>query len=143
MGVILIWGFALGTLPGPLPFQRIDENTRRRLPDGAGNGDMFHDIYPMRDLAHTPSQKTVDTIKFHADISNNRLRPDWVYLLSVRNDPVDDVYTVFIRLQDVFARLGDDVIEKLERPVFFSPKDTLGVLVLAFGDFDLSSVDRM
>lgn len=109
----------------------------------AGNDDMFHDIYPMRDLAHTPSQKTVDTIKFHADIPNNRLRPDWVYLLSVRNDPVDDVYTVFIRLQDVFARLGDDVIEKLERPLFFSPKDTLGILVLAFGDFDLSSVGRM
>lgn len=93
----------------------------------ANNGDMFHDIHPMRDLAHTPSQKTVDTIKFHADIPNNRVRPDWVYLLSMRNDPVNDVYTVFVRLQDVFARLSAEVIEQLKRPIFFSPKDTVHV----------------
>lgn len=93
----------------------------------ANNGDLFHDIHPMRKLAHTPSQKTVDTIKFHADIPNNQVRPDWVYLLSMRNSPKNKVYTVVLRLKDVFASLDPTDLEVLRKPIFFSPRDTIHV----------------
>ncbi|MCE8007533.1 TauD/TfdA family dioxygenase [Aestuariivita sp.] len=93
----------------------------------ANNGDLFQDIHPMRELAHTPSQKTVDTIKFHADIPNNRVRPDWVYLLSMRNTPENKVYTVVVSLKEVFSRLSDDDISLLRQPIFYSPHDTIHV----------------
>lgn len=93
----------------------------------ANNGDLFHDIHPMRKLAHTPSQKTVDSIKFHADIPNNKVRPDWVYLLSMRNSPKNKVYTVVLKLKDVFDRLGSTDFELLKKPIFFSPRDTIHV----------------
>jgi len=93
----------------------------------ANNGDMFHDIHPMRKLAHTPSQKTVDTIRYHADIPNNLVRPDWVYLLSLRNSPVNKVYTQFVRLADVFDCLESDVFATLCEPIFHSPRETIHV----------------
>lgn len=93
----------------------------------ANNGDLFHDIHPMRELAHTPSQKTVDTIKFHADIPNNKVRPDWVYLLSMRNSPKNKVYTVVVSLKEVFSRLTEHDVELLRHPIFYSPHDTIHV----------------
>lgn len=93
----------------------------------ANRGDMFHDIHPMRALAHTPSQKTVGTIHFHADIPNNKVRPDWVYLLSMRNSRQNRVYTTFVRLADVLASLDEPLQELLRQPIYYAPHETVHV----------------
>lgn len=93
----------------------------------ANRGDMFHDIHPMRALAHTPSQKTVDTIHFHADIPNNKVRPDWVYLLSMRNSRANRVYTTFVRLSDVLGNLDEPLKALLRQPLYYAPRETVHV----------------
>ena len=93
----------------------------------ANRGDMFHDIHPMRALAHTQSQKTQDTLHFHADIPNNKVRPDWVYLLSLRNSRANRVYTTFVRLADVLMNLDESLKELLKRPLYYAPREHVHV----------------
>jgi hypothetical protein len=87
----------------------------------ANRGDMFHDIHPMKRLAYTITQKTVNTLHFHRDLPNNKVRPDWVYLLSLRNSPRNLVYTPIVRLEDIFASLDGRTLETLRRPIFRAP----------------------
>lgn len=87
----------------------------------ANRGDMFHDIHPMKKLAYSITQKTVNTLHFHRDLPNNRVRPDWVYLLSLRNCPRNIVYTPVVRLKDIFESLGPETLEVMRRPMFHAP----------------------
>jgi hypothetical protein len=85
-------------------------------------GDMFHDVTPMRKLAHTITQRTLDTLQFHFDLPNNKVRPDWVYLLSLRNSPRNLVYTPVVRLADALEQLDDQTQAILRRPLFSQPR---------------------
>jgi hypothetical protein len=88
----------------------------------ANNGDMFHDVHPLRNLQYSKSQKSLHTLHFHTDLPDNRVRPDWVNLLSMRNSPKNQVYNAFLRVRDVLGCLGDDLRATLEKPLFHSPR---------------------
>jgi len=102
----------------------------------ANHGDMFHDIHPMKKLAYSITQKTVNTLHFHRDLPNNLVRPDWVYLLSLRNSPKNIVYTPIVRLKDIFASLDASTIETLCRPIFRAPLAVEGDNISHYGRAD-------
>lgn len=88
----------------------------------ANRGDMFHDITPMRKLAYSLTQKTLNTLHFHRDLPDNKVRPDWVYLLSLRNSAKNLVFTPVVRLKDVFEQLDAKTLEALRKPLFAAPR---------------------
>ena len=45
----------------------------------------------------------------------------------MRNSPINQVYTVFVRLSDVFRYLDPKVYDTLCQPIFYSPRDTIHV----------------
>lgn len=87
----------------------------------ANRGDMFQDITPMRQLANSITQRTLDTLHFHFDLPDHKVRPDWVYLLGIVNSPANKVYTPVVRLTDVFDRLSVETIDQLKRPIYAQP----------------------
>ena len=100
----------------------------------ANNGDHFHDIHPAEDLAYTITQKTVNTLHFHSDLPNNRVRPDWVHLLSLRNNASNAVFTPIVRNIDLLAFVSDETRELLRAPIFHAPAAVPTRLVSSYGD---------
>lgn len=107
----------------------------------ANDGDMFHDLHPMRALQYSMSQKTVNTLAFHTDLGDNRVRPDWVNLVALRNSPKNEVLNSFVRFSDVLARLDPAVIEVLRRPIFHSPRTRVEKDISIYGDKQLGFLD--
>jgi hypothetical protein len=99
----------------------------------ANQGDMFHDIHPVRQLQYTMSQKTVNTLHFHTDLPDNRVRPDWVHLLSLRNSSANEVYTAFARVRDALD-LDAQTLETLRQPLFHSPKTRVKNNISVYGE---------
>jgi L-asparagine oxygenase len=99
----------------------------------SNEGDMFHDIHPMRRMQFENSQKTVNSMSFHIDLPDSRVRPDWVNLLSLRNSRKNAVYTSFVRLRDVIAGLDPAVIAVLKRPLFTQPRTTVANHIPVYG----------
>lgn len=93
----------------------------------ANNGDKFQDIVPMEALQDTPSQKTAGVLRFHADIPHNAVRADWVYLLSLRNPSVNEVYTCYTRVIDALDYVGPELAALLHEPQYYSAHDTIHV----------------
>jgi L-asparagine oxygenase len=98
----------------------------------ANRGDKFHDIHPLRSLQYSMSQKTVNTLHFHTDLPDNRVRPDWVNLLSLRNSPDNEVFTAIVRVKDVFE-LDREIIATLRKPVFHSPRTRVENNISVYG----------
>ena len=88
------------------------------------NGDVFQkDIYPMRKLAKSQSQKALGPLYFHGDLINHFVRPDWINMLAMRSNSRNECYTTFSFNKDVLSHLSSDVIENLARHEFHTPKD--------------------
>lgn len=89
------------------------------------DGDIFQDIHPMRKLAQSQSQKALQDIYFHKDLANHYVRPDWVNLLGLRSNPLNDVYTTFVRNKDILEYLPAHTLAILREPEFYTPFDDL------------------
>lgn len=90
-------------------------------------GDVFQDIHPKQELQNTQSQKALTEIYFHKDLANHFVRPDQVYMVGVRNDPMNKVYTSFTRNIDVLQEFTEEEIEILRSHEFATPYDDLTV----------------
>jgi hypothetical protein len=88
----------------------------------ANRGDFFHDVHPLKNLQFSKSQKSVNTLPFHTDLPDNKVRPDWANLLYLRSSERNEVYTAFVRLTDVVAALDADVLATLRKPLFRVPR---------------------
>lgn len=102
------------------------------------DGDVFQDIYPKKAMAETQSQKALRAIHFHKDLANHFVRPDQVYMVGMRSDPVNEVYTSFVRNIDVWEQFDEDELDLLRKPEFHTPFDDLTVV----GDKKLGEADR-
>ncbi|WP_028479887.1 hypothetical protein [Nocardia sp. CNY236] len=91
------------------------------------DGDVFQDIYPKRALAASQSQKALNEIYFHKDLANHFVRPDHVYMLGMRNDPINEVYTTLVRNIDILEALDEPEKKLLRRSDFYTPFDDLTV----------------
>ncbi len=103
------------------------------------DGDVFQDIYPKRSMQSTQSQKALDAIHFHKDLSNHFVRPDQVYMVGMRSNPENEVYTSFVRNVDVIAAFTEEELELLRSPQFYTPFDDLTVMG---GTLELGEADR-
>ncbi|MET7637338.1 hypothetical protein [Streptomyces sp. NPDC005438] len=103
------------------------------------DGDVFQDIYPKRSLSSSQSQKALDRIHFHKDLANHFVRPDQVYMVGMRSNPVNEVYTSFVRNIDVIASFSAEELALLRRPEFHTPFDDLTV---KGGSLELGEADR-
>ncbi len=90
-------------------------------------GDIVHDIYPQKSLYETQSQKTLKQIGFHKDLANHFVRPDFVNILAMRSSEQNEIFTTFVRCQDVVKFLGKSVAAVLREPIFYTPYDDLSV----------------
>jgi len=91
------------------------------------NGDLFHDIYPKADLLNSQSQKSTVTLGFHNDLPNNKVRPDWVNILCLRNSNLNRVSTTMIRNKDIIDVLDQETLDILKEPIFFTPHEVVSV----------------
>lgn len=91
------------------------------------DGDVFQDIYPKASMKDTQSQKALGEIRFHKDLANHFVRPDYVNMLSMRSDSRNQVYTSFVRNRDALERLPDDVVATLRKTEFHTPFDDLTI----------------
>lgn len=91
------------------------------------DGDVFQDIYPKRSLSNSQSQKALNDIYFHKDLANHFVRPDYVYMLGMRSDPVNEVYTSFVRNCDVLAAFSPSELALMRAVRFYTPFDDLTV----------------
>jgi L-asparagine oxygenase len=73
--------------------------------ENANDGDVFHDVYPKRELADSQSQKALGALYFHRDLANHFVRPDYIYMLGMRSGGANAVYTTFASNKDVISRL--------------------------------------
>lgn len=96
------------------------------------NGDFFHDVYPMKQLSDTQSQKSLVSLGFHNDSSNHFARPEWLNMLCMRNSSLNTVYTTFVKSIDIISNLSDHTLNVLKQPQFDTPYDVL----TKFGDED-------
>jgi L-asparagine oxygenase len=87
------------------------------------NGDLFHDIHPMRSRAQTQSLKGLLGQPFHKDMANQAVVPDEVLMLGLRSDPANEVYTSFVRNVDVLDLLDAAERQLLRQPVFQTAAD--------------------
>jgi L-asparagine oxygenase len=99
----------------------------------ANQGDMFHDVTPMKKLAYTITQRTLNTLHFHFDLPDHKIRPDWVYLLSLRNSPRNIVFTPIVRLRDALEQLDDHTLAVLRRPLFAQPRPKVAENIPHYG----------
>lgn len=107
----------------------------------ANRGDLFHDILPVRQLQFSKSQKSIRSLHFHTDLPDNRVRPDWVNLLSLRNSPANRVYTAFVRLVDVVSALDEETLSWLRQPLFRAPRTMVQNNILVYGLEELGYLD--
>lgn len=91
------------------------------------NGDHFHDVYPMRKLMNSQSQKSLVTLGFHNDLPNNIARPDWVNILCLRNYHLNRVSTTIIRNVDIIKNLDQETLAILKKPLFKTPPEVISV----------------
>jgi len=103
------------------------------------DGDVFQDIYPKRGLQNSQSQKALQAIYFHKDLANHFVRPDHVYMLGMRSDPVNEVYTAFVRNIDVLEAFNEVEQKQLRSYDFYTPFDDLTV---NGGNRELGDADR-
>jgi len=89
--------------------------------ENANYGDVFHDIYPKRDLANSQSQKALGSISFHRDLANHFVRPDYIYMLGMRSGGANAVYTTFASNKDVIARLDATTLAVARQARFQTP----------------------
>ncbi|MFI5660531.1 hypothetical protein [Streptomyces sp. NPDC051684] len=92
------------------------------------DGDVFQDIYPQRRLQESQSQKALKQIHFHKDLANHFVRPDQVYMVGMRSNPVNEVYTSFVRNIDVIESFSADELELLRAAEFYTPFDDLSTM---------------
>ncbi|MBB5998520.1 hypothetical protein [Streptomonospora salina] len=102
-------------------------------------GDVYQDIHPKRELQSSQSQKALNEIHFHKDLANRFVRPDQVYMVGMRNDPANAVYTTFVRNIDVTAAFTDAEIAVLRIPEFHTPFDDPTV---KGGSLELGEADK-
>lgn len=91
------------------------------------DGDVFQDIYPKTSMRDSQSQKALGEIRFHKDLANHFVRPDYVNMLSMRADPRNRVYTCFVSNRDAIARLSSATLDVLREVEFHTPYDDLTV----------------
>lgn len=91
------------------------------------SGDFFHDIAPKRSMATSQSQKTIETLHFHKDFTNHFARPDYVIQIVLRNDPVNEVYSTYVRNIDILSALPEHVKEVLQSIEFHTPYDDISI----------------
>jgi L-asparagine oxygenase len=91
------------------------------------DGDVFQDIYPKAAMRDSQSQKALGEIRFHKDLANHFVRPDYVNMLSMRADPRNGVYTCFVSNREALARLSSMTVETLREVEFHTPYDDLTV----------------
>lgn len=102
----------------------------------ANCGDHFHDVTPMKKLAFTITQRTLNTLHFHFDLPDNKVRPDWVYLLSIRNSPRNLVFTPIVRLADALEQLDEHTLSVLRRPLYAQPRPKVAENIPQYGVTD-------
>lgn len=88
-------------------------------------GDVYQDIYPKNSMSTSQSQKALKEIFFHKDLANHFVRPDQVYMVGMRSDPKNEVYTSFVRNIDVISSFSDEEMEVLRSREFYTPFDDL------------------
>jgi hypothetical protein len=99
---------------------------------------VFQDIYPKQSMAASQSQKALKEIHFHKDLANHFVRPDQVYMVGMRSHRENEVYTSFVRNIDIWPRFGEDELEVLRSPAFYTPFDDLSVV----GSRELGEADK-
>jgi hypothetical protein len=89
------------------------------------DGDVFQDIYPMKSLANTQSQKALLALGFHKDLANHFARPDFVNMLSMRSYLGNQIYTTFVKNTDLMKNMTPEEIELMKLEEFYTPFDDL------------------
>lgn len=103
------------------------------------DGDVFQDIYPKRSMQESQSQKALRQIHFHKDLANHFVRPDQVYMVGMRSNPLNEVYTSFVRNIDVIGAFSEEELALLRSPEFYTPFDDLTVMG---GNRELGDAER-
>ncbi|MEU1176831.1 hypothetical protein ABZ464_04135 [Streptomyces sp. NPDC005820] len=103
------------------------------------DGDVYQDIYPKRSMKESQSQKALNRIYFHKDLANHFVRPDQVYMVGMRSNPANEVYTSFVRNIDVIASFTEEELEVLRSNEFYTPFDDLTVMG---GSLELGEADK-
>jgi L-asparagine oxygenase len=89
--------------------------------ENANDGDVFHDVYPKRELADSQSQKALGALYFHRDLANHFVRPDYLYMLGMRSGGANAVYTTFAGNKDVISRLDAATLAVARQVRFQTP----------------------
>ena len=71
--------------------------------------------------------KSMISLGFHNDLPNNKVRPTWVNIMCMRNAPVNQVATSFVRNIDILDILSKDTKAALTRPIFYTPPEVIAV----------------
>ncbi len=87
------------------------------------NGDFFHDVYAQEKYYFTQTQKTDSDLYFHNDRTAHEVRPDYIYLLGMRCDPINYVETCYVDGYDVMTNLTESEQNWLREPWFTTPFD--------------------
>jgi hypothetical protein len=89
------------------------------------DGDIFQDIYPIKDMYSTQSQKALEDIYFHKDLANHFVRPDWVNIVGLRASGSNQIYTCFVKNADLLNSMSDKLKSVLRAEEFYTPYDDL------------------
>lgn len=89
------------------------------------SGQLVHDVVPVEQGAMTQTnQGSVEFLNFHNDIVYDALgrydlpNPDFLVLNCLRQDPGREAVTYYADARDVCARLDDEVVATLRKPLF-------------------------
>lgn len=85
------------------------------------DGDVFQDIYPMKSLSETQSQKALVALGFHKDLANHFVRPDFVNMLSMRAYEGNQIFTTFVKNIDLIQKLDPSDLDLMRQELFYTP----------------------
>jgi L-asparagine oxygenase len=91
------------------------------------DGDVYQDIYPKKDLFESQSQKALGPIRFHKDLANHFVRPDFVNILAIRSSIENEIYTTFVANAEAISSISENDLDVLKSRNFTTPFDDLSI----------------
>lgn len=81
-------------------------------------GSWFRDVRPQKVFQSYPSGANLGSLSTHKEMVDHVVSPDYVNLLSLRNYSCNQVYTTFMRNQDILRELDEDTRTELRKKQF-------------------------
>ena len=94
-----------------------------------GNGDYIRDVHPSKAFQKSHTSQTLTSFGFHKELPIRDTSPDFLRIMGLRSNPVNEILTTFVKNVDIINYLDEETLNVLRSKVFHTPFTVLSVNV--------------